>query len=357
VGIVDPLANISEAALREIWMVIADSSVRKVVHAGQQDLEPVVRHLGIGPRNVFDTQIAAGFVDRPYPLALRSLVEEFGGPRLGKALTFTRWDLRPLTDAHLWYAADDVRYLLLIEDHLRQELARRGRSAWVERECARLEEVDRYRFDAESRVARLAGGRSLSGRSLLVLRELVTLRDEAARTSNLPPRTCLKDEIVMRIARDLPRDVRVLASIRGFPRPFIDRYGPRIIEAVKRAQSAPPDDLPRSVNVEESTEERVRLDGLWALVCARCHGLGIDPALVTSRRELALWYFERRRGRRVEDLALMQDWRFQCVGEALEELLHGGRTWSFAFDGAYVRADSGAATAAEVTSEEDGASS
>ena len=53
--------------LAPFWSLVADPSVIKIVHAGDSDVEPVVRHLGRAPANIFDTQIAAmvaGFGDQ-----------------------------------------------------------------------------------------------------------------------------------------------------------------------------------------------------------------------------------------------------------------------------------------------------
>src|SRR5262245_33623091 len=65
VWLVDPMADLE---LREFWELLADESVEKIVHAGQQDVEPVARQLGEarGARNVVDTQIAAGFAGLAY---------------------------------------------------------------------------------------------------------------------------------------------------------------------------------------------------------------------------------------------------------------------------------------------------
>jgi hypothetical protein len=46
-----------------------------------------------------------------YPVALGKLVQELVGVRLGKALTFSHWDQRPLSPNQLRYRRDDVRYL------------------------------------------------------------------------------------------------------------------------------------------------------------------------------------------------------------------------------------------------------
>src|ERR1700742_219822 len=62
IALIDPMVDID---LTPFWELLADGSVEKIVHAGQQDLEPVIRAIGKAPQNVFDTQIAAGFVRLP----------------------------------------------------------------------------------------------------------------------------------------------------------------------------------------------------------------------------------------------------------------------------------------------------
>src|SRR5205823_3010270 len=50
VALIDPLAGVE---LKPFWEIIADPSVEKIVHAGEQDVEPVIRHLGREAQNVF----------------------------------------------------------------------------------------------------------------------------------------------------------------------------------------------------------------------------------------------------------------------------------------------------------------
>src|SRR5215207_9504889 len=67
VSLIDPMVGLD---LTPFWELIADASVEKVTHAGQQDLEPVIRHLNRPAQNVFDTQIVSGFVGMAYPVSL-----------------------------------------------------------------------------------------------------------------------------------------------------------------------------------------------------------------------------------------------------------------------------------------------
>src|ERR1700722_8958314 len=65
VTLIDPLSGLD---LTPFWELVCDASIEKVVHAGEQDVEPVFRLVGKPPANVFDVQIATGFVGLPYPL-------------------------------------------------------------------------------------------------------------------------------------------------------------------------------------------------------------------------------------------------------------------------------------------------
>lgn len=325
VAIVDPIAGVDITPILEL---IADPKVETIVHAGQQDLEPVVRALQRAPAAIFDTQIAAAFVDRPYPLGLRSLVEECVGVALHKALTFTRWDKRPLSPVHVHYAADDVRYLHAIRADLARRLDERGAAAWVREECDAFGDLDRYGFDAADRFRKLLGARSFSRRQQGILFELVLLRDELARAADVPPRTLMKDDVLGRLAKSPPKQRDHMRLVRNLPNPVVDQHGDAIMEAIERGRNRDRSDLPYVRTVDESPADRVGIDGLWAVACASCHARGVDPTLVTSRREVAVLFdaFKRGGAERVAELELtmMAGWRAQVVGDELLRLLQGG---------------------------------
>jgi hypothetical protein len=93
VALIDPLAPGID--ITGFWELLCDPSVAKIVHAGQQDVEPTARLLNCPAANIFDTQIAAGLAGLPYPVSLSKLVGEITGVKLGKSLTVSHWDQRP----------------------------------------------------------------------------------------------------------------------------------------------------------------------------------------------------------------------------------------------------------------------
>ena len=336
VALVDPLAGVE---LRPFWELLADESVEKVVHAGQQDVEPVWRHIGREARNVFDTQIAAGFVGLPYPLSLSKLVGELTGAKLGKGLTFSHWDQRPLSSLQLRYAADDVRYLPLAREELRKRLDAGGRAGWAAEECAAMTDPVLYRFDPDSSYLRVRGATSLHAKNLGVLRELTIWRDAAARAEDVPPRTFLRDEILIDLSRQPVKAVEKLDRVRGLPRPVEKEHGAAIVEATLRALASPPPKVPFSRDEEPTPRERFRSDAFWAAAQTICAGRSVDTAVVTSRQEVGEFFRTLAAGGDMAGSRLMKGWRREALGEALVELFKGSKQFRVAWEGETLRTE------------------
>src|SRR5476649_1318421 len=99
-GSLEPLVN-----------ALTAPQTRKVIHAARQDLEAfyLTTKRVISP--VFDTQIAAGCIGLKPQVGYAELVKTLLNVTIPKGQTRTDWSKRPLTDAQLEYAADDVLYL------------------------------------------------------------------------------------------------------------------------------------------------------------------------------------------------------------------------------------------------------
>ncbi len=123
--LIDPLA-IDLAPLGELL----DGPGQCIFHAGTQDLEVLDLACGTVPKNIFDTQIAAGFLGLSSG-SLASLLDRYMNIALAKGDRLTDWLQRPLTDAQLLYAAADVDNLLELTDILSAELVTLGRLDWA----------------------------------------------------------------------------------------------------------------------------------------------------------------------------------------------------------------------------------
>jgi ribonuclease D len=320
IGLIDPIAPID---LRPFWELLCDENVEKIVHAGEQDIEPVHRLIGQPAMNIFDTQIAAGFVSLAYPIGLSKLVHELLGVKLGKGLTFTHWDQRPLTAQQLKYAADDVRYLHAVRAELGKRLQSRGHTAWAKEECDSLCDPDRYGFHPNHYFRRMRGMSSLSPASLSVLRELTIWRDAAARAHDVPARVLLKDEILLDMARSPIKSIDRLVRVKGLPRPVEAAHGANIVEATMRGLATPPAQRPVAKNVEATPSERFGAEALYAAAAVLCAAQSIDPALVTSRQEVVDLHHALITDDSQADLGLLKGWRAAACGQQLLDLFAG----------------------------------
>ena len=112
--------------------LIEDEGIVKITHAGDNDYRLLYQQFDVLPANVFDTQIAAGFVGYNYPTSFARLVEGELGIRLKKGYAVTDWESRPLKPRQLGYAINDVIYLEELWNKLSAKLVKSERKAWAE---------------------------------------------------------------------------------------------------------------------------------------------------------------------------------------------------------------------------------
>lgn len=318
VALIDPLADLD---LAPFWDLVCSPSVEKIVHAGDQDIEPAARHSGGTPANIFDTQIVSGFLSMPYPMSLSKLVMEFAGVKLGKSQTLTQWDLRPLTEEQLGYATDDVRYLPLVRDELGKRLADAGHEAWAREACASLSDAELYQFDPDAQYLKIKGAGTLPPRALGVLRELCVWLDEVARTEDVRPRSLMRDEVMVDLAKRPPKSVADLERVRGLPRPVEARYGSQLVEAAQRGLATPPERVRSAREPELPPRERFQADQLWVRAQTICFDQGIDPSLVMNRQDIADLYRLATAGEPLDSLRVLKGWRAEACGNRLLDLI------------------------------------
>jgi ribonuclease D len=328
VALLDPLSGVDPMP---IYRLVADPAVLTIVHAGEQDMTAVRQAIGGAAHRLVDTQIAASMVGLPWPSSLGNTIDHFAGIRLQKAHTFTEWDRRPLSKSQLRYAADDVRYLPLVWDRIRERLETLGRMEWAMQESAAQLEGEPA-FDPERQMRRASRGEPLRPAVMVLLRELVLLRRELAEQEDQPQRTLLSDGALLELARRKPESLKALREIRYVPIPVIERHGARIVECLQRAKSMPPirQEFERLL---EDGAVKARIDAMWLAFQARCLATDVAPNLVTSRADFTAWLAaridrERRvaRGQPVDPAAAPfadGEWRAACAGRWLDAFVEG----------------------------------
>jgi len=285
---VDPLVDSGQS---EFWKQLLTDSW--VVHSARQDIEVVYQTTDKMPREIFDTQVAAGLLGLPAQMGYAGLVKELFDVDMAKSHTRADWTRRPLPDAVLEYAAEDVEYLLPAADILSEKLDKKGRLEWAQQDSQLLLNTSLYDISGEQAIERLKGARNFRGPKRAAAVRLAAWREEEAIRRNRPRQWILRDNVLLDIAYQLPSNEKQLTDIEGMPPKVVSRAGHALIDAVAASRS------------EENSYQP-----------PRPKDLDIAAETVASKRELSSVIISGARDSRV-----FTGWRRDLIGEALLELL------------------------------------
>jgi ribonuclease D len=274
------------------------------------------------PVNIFDTQIAAGFVGLPqFPVSYARLVEALTGVRLGKTETRSEWDRRPLTPEQIRYAKDDVRYLLDIRNKLGKVIEKLGRQIWMTEEMERFSDPALYAADPEEVYLKIRGSRSGFGaRQTGHLRALAAWREREAAEQNVPPRSMLRDDTLVELALRPPSHLNDFRRIKSFPVEESTTIGPKILAELLAVRRLSESELPAPLsgqNEQETPAQKAFADLAYALATIHCQSNHLAPELVITRAavlDLTLCK---------TNASLLSGWRNEIIGAFLERLLQG----------------------------------
>jgi ribonuclease D len=305
---VDPLTNQGQAAF---WESLFEHEW--VVHSARQDIEVVYQTAGAMPSSIFDTQVAAALLGHPPQVGYAALVKTLFDVDMDKSHTRADWSKRPLRDAYLEYAAEDVEHLLPAADRLGEELDRLGRLAWAQEDSAAMLDPALYVTEDVQAVDRLKGARNLRGRKRAIAARLAAWREAEAIARNRPRQWILRDSVLMEIVFKMPAASSQLEAIEGMPPKVAARSGKALLEAVAGASADDHDYTPPGPPDEG---QKALLKEMQARVAACAMDLGIAAETVASKRELSAVIISGSRDSRV-----FRGWRGQLIGGELLQLL------------------------------------
>ena len=315
VACIDPIAL---PQLDGLFDAIYNPAIIKVFHSCRQDLEIFYQIMGKLPYPIFDTQVAApllGFQDNPgYAMLVSSLLNI----NLSKAHTRADWSKRPLTEAQIEYAAEDVIYLCQIYQMVLKKLAELGRSDWLVSDFAELSNPELYQVNPEKAWHKIKGKNKLTGKQLSIIQTLAEWREKTAQQEDRPKSWLLRDELLFDIAKLQPETVTDLANVRGINERTLNRYGKQLCQLINVAKNRPPIPLHEHGRTAKKTQQQEAiLDILTALVRVRAEENALNPNILASRKDLEELLMAD------DDSPLLHGWRYSMAGKELIGLLNG----------------------------------
>ncbi len=321
VGTPDLLACIDPLALDDLSPLLDrlyDPTLTVVMHAGSQDLE-ILHHLrGEPPGPIFDTQLAAPLLGLGEQMGYAKLIEEILGVHLSKSHSRADWTRRPLPEAQLNYAVDDVRYLVQAYPRMRAQIEKLGRLHWLDSDFEKLTDPQRYRNPPELAWRRICAASRLRGSPLSVLQALAAWRETTAQQEDKPRNWLLKDDDMISIARMMPENQTDLMHVRGPQERMLQKHGAALLAIIKDAREKAPEALlDRDAPLRLDAGQEAMVDALMALLRLRCAEQSLNPAALATRKSLE------KLASGDENSSLLSGWRYRLVGAEMQELMQG----------------------------------
>ena len=315
--LIDPL-------LIEQWQPLAEvfskQDVVKVLHDCSEDLEVFSRLMGALPVPLFDTQVAAGYLNLGFSMGYSRLVQQLLDVELPKGETRSDWLQRPLSDMQVLYAAQDTAYLVDVYQALMQQLSEQ-KLIWVLEDGAFLVEAYSQTSDPYELWRSVKSAWKLSPKQLAVLRELSAWRELQARERDVPRNRIVRETTLWALANELPSSLAELAPLEDMHPRIVRQEGATLLELIQRGRDMPeqdwPEALPEPLPIEASKVlKRLRKVGLTL-------GLELDiaPELMLRKKILEELLRTGYPDGPYHLPASLQGWRRALMGDALLQSL------------------------------------
>ncbi|MFO0762035.1 MAG: ribonuclease D [Byssovorax sp.] len=162
-----------------------------------------------------DTSVTARFLGRS-ATGLQSLLASELGVTVDKRFQQHDWSERPLGPEHLAYLANDVRYLLALDDRLTEQADALDLGPEIEVECAyKLASASMPPRDRRPGYVRIKGAQTLDMQGRAALRRLCEAREQAAEAADQPPFKIAGNDLLLELARRRPATRAALSAIPG----------------------------------------------------------------------------------------------------------------------------------------------
>ena len=299
--LIDPLAK--EMDYESFFAILQNKKILKVFHSGRQDIE--AQACGLGEA-----------------VSYENLVKVYCGIELDKSCRLTNWQLRPLSDEQLEYAAGDVTHLIKCYKQIAAYLKENNRESWIEEDMLDLVDTSHYEQNPADAWLRIRhNGHSLT--FLNALKVLAEWREKMAKEKNVSRQTIIKDETLINIATAFPKDMEEMKQVRGI-RPDVakSKLAKEMVELLASLTGDKFDkalgrfDRERDVTIPPSQHSLCEV--LKLLLKIKSNEFGVVSRLITSEKNLRE-YIKNPKAKN----HILKGWRYDVFGKTAEEFRKG----------------------------------
>jgi ribonuclease D len=304
--------------IRPLMDIIQNPDILKITHSGHDDYLIFKDKYDILPKNVFDTQIAAGFLGFKRKEGLGNLIKSELDIEVEKGLAASDWEKRPLTKAQNRYVLNDVIHLYPLMEHLTDNLRDINRIEWAAQEFKRLESPNYYSDDIIDSLLKISWVNNLTNKEKAYLIKLFEWRKKKAKKQNKPENRLLSLGPIYMILTLLPHGEHFLENHRRFPYKHLKGYIPQFIKIYKNLSDQNIKDIDKvPPNEYDAQDFYLFIDFLYLYISYRSLEVNIHPNMVCSKNELKRICWDNT----FSESILSSGWRYEFIGQDLETLM------------------------------------
>ncbi len=259
--------------------ILENKDITKIFHDVSFDLRILKSELGIEPKNLFDTQIAALLIGEKN-VGLASLLEKYFNVKKESKFQMADWTKRPINPDMISYAVKDTAYLIKLKDLLEQKIKELGREEWLRQELEHLEEKDYEQKDFTHED--IKGITKLEPRQKKFAELIYAEREKIARQKDKPVHRITSNKKIIELAQNFP--IKEIDKIKAV-HPAMKQKIRNIHEEARNTKIK----TEQKTKKERKTYTETQKRQLQELEDARVkvgNKLGIEPYLVMSKEQV-----------------------------------------------------------------------
>ena len=286
--------------------LLLNNKIKKIIHASKQDLEVLNHYYNCYPQNIFDTQIAYNLLTSDVSISYSNLVKKYLGVELKEGSWRTDWLKRPISDAKIEYAANDVKYLIDLYEILYKKLLEADRFDWFieeqELELNKSNIVTEPRFSWE----KINLPSNLTITQLNYLQKLSYWREDKAITNDIPKRWIFSDSELIKIVTARPNRLsHVLDNLKH----TLNDEDLGIIKSMLSEKYTKPESVNKDIDGSLYNARIVKCQKVLEEVSKKYN---IAPTLIANKRDIDAF------ARKKDYVKFLHGWRFKIFGKLVQ---------------------------------------
>ena len=310
---IDPLSK--KINLDPLYNLLINEKILKVLHSPRQDFEIIFNILKKIPKPIFDTQSAAMTCGYGDSASYELLVNKIVNVKIDKSARFTNWENRPLNEKQIKYAISDVTHLSKIYLFLKDHMEKSNRTKWIQEELEKFNNLSLYQTESHNAWKRIKFY-SPDIKTMSIFREIAAIREEIAKKNNLPRNKIFRDDIIIKLAKNPPNNIKDFENMRGVNLKNIDNsYLKLIIESIKIGKNNQNSDWLKRKNT--NSPSKAITDILKIILISSAEKHNISPLLIANKEDInqiALGF---------KNVKALKGWRYEIFGSIALKLMQG----------------------------------